>query len=228
MGYRSTPTPGGNAILPSSGLFIFVGLALLFEVLRPCGWSVLRGSLSSSTLASALLNIAFVVGLWIGPAPSLSQRIRVACMGMVLPMCRFGTMRILTCITSGVNGKRIRTSSAMVARGSIQECCHRILVGASSCPFAMWLIWTTVPALQSDFRAADVLSAPTLHCKVSIFKAILTPGSAPEETSTLPGCQRASLRGLVPDPPRKRRSNSALHTHPGGRRLRDPLASGTA
>jgi hypothetical protein len=80
-------------------------------------------------------------------------------MGMVLPMCRFGTMRILTCITSGVNGKRIRTSSAMVARGSIQECCHRISVGASSCPFAMWLIWTTVPALQSDFRAADVLYA---------------------------------------------------------------------
>jgi hypothetical protein len=68
-------------------------------------------------------------------------------------------MRILTCITSGVNGKRIRTSSAMVCPGFNPRVLPSHFSRSVFLLFAMWLIWTTVPALQSDFRAADVLDA---------------------------------------------------------------------
>jgi hypothetical protein len=122
-----------------------------------------------------------VVGLWIGPAPSLSQRIRVACTVMFLPMCRFRTMRILTCITSGVNGKRIRSLSAMVCPGFNP----RVLPSHFS--RSVFLLFRDVADLGpprcrrcSLTFAPPMFSTPTLHCKVSIFKAILTPGSAPE------------------------------------------------
>jgi hypothetical protein len=67
-------------------------------------------------------------------------------------------MRILTCITSGVNGKRIRTSSAMVWPGFNP----RVL--PSHFGRSVFLLFRHVAdldpgalPLQSDFRAADVL-----------------------------------------------------------------------
>jgi hypothetical protein len=45
-----------------------------------------------------------------------------------------------------------------------------------------------------------MFSTPTLHCKVSIFKAILTPGSARNRRRHFRDVSAMSLRGFVPEP----------------------------
>jgi hypothetical protein len=130
-------------------------------------------------------------------------------------------MRILTCTTSGGNGKRIRTSSAMVCPGFNPRVLPSHFSLSVSLLFRHVADLDPVPALQSDFRAACSLANGVVRYRSSRPSSHLAQPGIDVVTSGMSAAM--SLRGFVPDPPWKRGSIRAVPTHAGGPRLRDPL-----
>jgi hypothetical protein len=125
-------------------------------------------------------------------------------------------MRILTYITSGVNGKRIRTSSAMVYPGFNP----RVLPSHFS--RSVFLLFRHVAdldpgagPLQSDFRAADVLHANAALQGIDLQghpHTWLSPGIDVDTSGMSARHEPARLRAR---PTWKRRSIRAVPSHAG-------------